>query len=257
LHALILHATIGSFVAMQISTLLRRGESHPTHCEDALIIEHLSSDLIAAAVFDGCSMGTDSHFAATLLGKLLKKSASLLRHTSHNLNQEEQRPQAISKILIRDLFNGLKTTRNELFLERNETLSTLIVAVYKPSSKALHITFVGDGAAIVNGKIADVDDDNKPDYLAYHLGEQFDDFYNGLQHLQSYEDVTDFSICTDGIWSFKNFEREPFSPSAPINLLGGTLANNLEVDSLERICRALEHSKHFAQDDLAMIRIQL
>ena len=53
-----------------ISTI---GQFHTNHNEDFLVTENINDDRILIAVMDGCSMGKESHFASTLIGKLLRK----------------------------------------------------------------------------------------------------------------------------------------------------------------------------------------
>jgi hypothetical protein len=49
---------------MKIYTTLQIGEHHTNHCEDYLIIEEVGKNKLLCAVMDGCTMGTDSYFAA-------------------------------------------------------------------------------------------------------------------------------------------------------------------------------------------------
>lgn len=61
---------------MKAYTLLRMGEHHTNHCEDYAVVEPLGPNRLLCAVMDGCTMGTDSYFAATLVGKVLRKIAA-------------------------------------------------------------------------------------------------------------------------------------------------------------------------------------
>ena len=49
------------------------GEFHTNHNEDSSSITEIGEDKIMIAVMDGCSMGKESHFASTLIAKLLRK----------------------------------------------------------------------------------------------------------------------------------------------------------------------------------------
>ena len=60
---------------MRIYQFTKTGDHHVNHCEDYTITETLGTDKILCAVMDGCTMGTDSYFASTLTGKLLRKIA--------------------------------------------------------------------------------------------------------------------------------------------------------------------------------------
>ena len=58
---------------MIIHTHSQIGQFHTNHNEDAYVTTQLSNDWYLLGVMDGCSMGTESHFASTLLVKLLRK----------------------------------------------------------------------------------------------------------------------------------------------------------------------------------------
>lgn len=53
--------------------LSKIGEFHTNHNEDSSTITEIGEDIILIAVLDGCTMGKESHFASTLLVKLLRK----------------------------------------------------------------------------------------------------------------------------------------------------------------------------------------
>jgi hypothetical protein len=59
----------------------------------------------------------------------------------------------------------------------------------------------------INGKITEFDRDNKPDYLAYHLHENFDHWYESLQQKISFDRMSDVSIATDGILTFSKIKK--------------------------------------------------
>lgn len=58
---------------MKIYSALQIGDYHLNNCEDYLLVHDIGTDKILCAVMDGCTMGTDSYFAATLTGKILRK----------------------------------------------------------------------------------------------------------------------------------------------------------------------------------------
>ena len=60
---------------MKFYELSHIGEFHVNHNEDFLVLEEAGSTRKLIAVMDGCSSGTDSYFASTLIGKLLRKIA--------------------------------------------------------------------------------------------------------------------------------------------------------------------------------------
>ncbi|MEL6697808.1 MAG: hypothetical protein AAFP89_16320 [Bacteroidota bacterium] len=54
---------------MQIHQTVRLGHFHPVYCEDALWTDEIQDEIYLAAVMDGCTMGKESHFAASLVVK--------------------------------------------------------------------------------------------------------------------------------------------------------------------------------------------
>ena len=60
---------------MKFYELSHIGEFHVNYNEDFMVSEEAGKSRKMIAVMDGCSSGTDSHFASTLIGKLLRKIA--------------------------------------------------------------------------------------------------------------------------------------------------------------------------------------
>ena len=60
---------------MQKYELTQIGSFHTNHNEDSLITHKIGNHKLLIAVMDGCSMGIESHFASTLIAKILKKLA--------------------------------------------------------------------------------------------------------------------------------------------------------------------------------------
>ena len=59
---------------MKIYQVLQIGDHHVNYCEDYTLVVEIGNNHFLAAVMDGCSMGKESYFAATLVGKILRKS---------------------------------------------------------------------------------------------------------------------------------------------------------------------------------------
>jgi hypothetical protein len=94
---------------MNICTTLKIGSHHTNHCEDYLLTAEIGKNKMLCAVMDGCSMGTDSYFAATLTGKLLRK---ICREISY---KEFLNGLIISvTILMKTLIPGMKIKNKEL-----------------------------------------------------------------------------------------------------------------------------------------------
>ena len=58
---------------MNIYSTIRIGDYHQNNCEDHLYINEYGKNMILCAVMDGCTTALESHFASTLVGKILKK----------------------------------------------------------------------------------------------------------------------------------------------------------------------------------------
>ncbi|HEY4287800.1 MAG TPA: protein phosphatase 2C domain-containing protein [Puia sp.] len=152
---------------------------------------------------DGCTMGTDRYFASALVGKLLKKIAKAKGYKElYGAEPEASNPEAYLKSILKDLFQELLAIKGQLILEQNEPLTTfLILLIDKKQGNGIALV-VGDGVVAVNGEITEFDQDNKPDYLGFHLHEDFDTWYaKQTQKIYIYT-VQDVSIATDGITFF-------------------------------------------------------
>ena len=57
---------------MNAYSVIRKGEDHPVFCEDFMSINN-SGRYFIGVVFDGCSSGSDSHFASSLFGKIFNQ----------------------------------------------------------------------------------------------------------------------------------------------------------------------------------------
>lgn len=187
---------------MKIYTSIQRGEFHENHCEDALISAKIGEKKVLMAVMDGCSMGTESHFASTLFAKILKKISQELFYKEFLQSEIVPLKKMIFNI-IKALYHELKSIKNQLSLETEELLSTLILSVYDEVTQEAEIIAIGDGLIVHNGKIIEYEQGDKPDYFAYHLKENFDVWYEGFTQKLSLKKIEDLSIMTDGIYTFK------------------------------------------------------
>lgn len=163
------------------------------------------------AVMDGCSSGTDSHFASGLVAKLLRKVA---RQT--NLRTFAERRQPTTAELLREttevLFTDLRRLNAELGLAYDELLTTLVLAIVDRQGPRAEVIVVGDGLVSCDGETIEYDQDNKPDYLGYHLQEDFADWWNVQTQRIVCEDFLDLSLATDGVLSFRPFSHDSYRP---------------------------------------------
>ena len=113
---------------MEKYQLSKIGEFHTNHNEDFLVINDIGNNKIMIAVMDGCTMGTESHFASLLIGKLLRKLSRDI-HYKEFIDKEDKSLKNILKELMRDLFVQLKQIKNQLNLETHELLSLSLIHI--------------------------------------------------------------------------------------------------------------------------------
>lgn len=244
---------------MKIYTTLQIGEFHTNYCEDFLVKEELTSNEILIAVLDGCTMGTESVFASILYGKILRKIAkNKFYEEFFSKQKQELNLQTKLKIILQELINETKEIKNKLGLETNELLSTLILGIIDTKNNNAELITIGDGLICIDGQLTEYEQNNTPDYLGYHLTENFEEFYKNQHQKLSISNFSDLSICTDGIFTFKNLENQNHqkSESEIINYL---LIDNQESEFdnfLDRKIRNLKKINHVVTDDLVIIRIK-
>lgn len=243
---------------MNIYSAIQIGEYHTNQCEDHLMIRKIGSDKIICAVMDGCSTALDSHFASVLIGKTLRKAAIEKGYK----DLYETPPESIDeelKDIMRSVFREVSLVKKQLMLDEKELLATLIILFYNIKEDKGIILSIGDGVICINGKITEYDRDNKPDYLAYHLHEDFDDWYSRQQQKVLFENQKDVSIATDGILTFTQVKKA--NTENEIDFIQYLMTDFTYHETEEMLNRKLKHlEQHYGvkpTDDLAMIRIIL
>jgi hypothetical protein len=195
---------------MKAYTLLRMGEHHTNHCEDYAVVEPLGPGKLLCAVMDGCTMGTDSYFAATLVGKVLRKIVIEKNYQSFYEKRGELSAAAEVKEILRALFTELKHLKGRLLLKDDELLSTLLLGVLHASTGAGQILVVGDGLVCIDGQLTEFQQDNRPDYLGYHLGEDFETWHAQQTQFINVPGCSDLSLSTDGIFTFAPYDKRSY-----------------------------------------------
>ena len=195
---------------MHIRSFLQKGEFHPVFCEDFLFHTQLRDEFYIATVMDGCSMGNDSHFASSLFAKVLKKVVKELGYQEFFGDLpafEEWSLEELGKYILEKSWEELRRIKSNLHLDQLELLSTLILAVVDTKRKQAWLIVLGDGFFAAEGKIREIDQDNRPDYLAYHLAEDFEEWYGKQNQQFNLEDIHELIIATDGIGSFEKLDK--------------------------------------------------
>lgn len=240
---------------MRIYHTLKIGEYHTNYCEDYLINCEIGDQRILCAVMDGCSAGTDSHLASMLTGKILRKISSGLSHKEF-ISKETPSLIQLMESVIRQLFSELHTIKNTLLLEREELLNTLVIGIIDAQKRCGEFICVGDGLICINGQYFEFEQNDQPDYLGYHLEEDFEKWMENQQQKISVDSINDFSLSTDGIFTFKKFDGGIYEPP-------GNIIDYLLVDNTGSATEMMLHKKVLdietewglkPSDDLAIIR---
>lgn len=243
---------------MKFYELSHIGEFHVNHNEDFLVAEETGKITKLIAVMDGCSSGTDSHFASTLIGKVLRKIAkqeAYLEYASQNQKGIEQLLEDISL----QLFEELSNLNRQLDLKSDEILSTLILGIIDTESKQAELIIVGDGLLHVNGENIEYENDNRPDYIGYHLNMDKTLWFQTKIIRKSVPQLIDLTIATDGIHTFKNFDGKNYESISEMELMAKFFENKDELDNSNKLKKTLIEikDKHglMPSDDLTMIRV--
>ncbi|MEM6723763.1 MAG: protein phosphatase 2C domain-containing protein [Bacteroidota bacterium] len=133
---------------------VQRGTFHTNYCEDFVIAQPIGTTRWLLAVMDGCTMGTESHFAATLKGKILRKLAKKRYYLSFMQQTESLLPELLDQV-IKALFLELRFLQQQLHLDKYELLSTLVMGILDVGTRQFSARVIGDGLLQVNGHFQD------------------------------------------------------------------------------------------------------
>jgi hypothetical protein len=244
---------------MKIFSLNKTGQLHETHTEDHFFVRKIEFDWVIGAVMDGCSSGKETYFVSTLYGKILQKACSMLLHFSRinpDFNMNKIDAAFIGTFLLNQVFVDLARVHKLLATELIEILSTLLLLVYDNKNKSAWINISGDGLFVHNGKVSEIDQDNVPDYMAYHLDISFDQWIQQFSKTYTFDDLSDVSISTDGITKFFSLSLKRPKPIDPVHYFLIDDSYNESVTMLEEKYRILKDEYGLIPyDDLGMIRI--
>ena len=246
------------FGCMKIYQLSQIGGFHVNHNEDAQTTAEIDENVLIIAVADGCSAGKESHFASTLLVKIIRKIAKEIGYRDF----VERRNKTIAEYLeevMRRLFQDFGDLKNRLHLETEEVLSTLLLGVIDKQKQAAEIIVISDGLVCCNENFYEFEQDDKPDYLGYHLTENFDDWFKCQSQKLSFTNIKDLSISTDGIFTFRNFDGEKYEDITEQETIIYLLLNQDFTDNEKMLHKkTAEIATDFGlkpSDDLSIIRI--
>lgn len=205
-----------------IQILNKRASTHPNWCEDNYFL-YEDERFIVGAVLDGCSTGINSHFASTAVKYAFERAMTDNRNLDQlsKINYQVSYSDFFSEI-IGDVKSNLTMIKMVLNLTEMNLLSTIVFFTFNKLNSELYVKFIGDGSVFVNGTRFDNDENNMPDYLAYHLENiSWSTFYKWSSDKPSilFTDVNSFAICTDGIDSFSNVHDRLKSKTIPVSFL--------------------------------------
>lgn len=206
---------------------------------------------------DGCTMGTDSYFVATLVGKLLRKITVERDYQAFYKTEPARNIDLYLKSILKDLFRELNITANQLMLDKRELLTTLILLLVDRKADEGAILAIGDGMVSVNGQVTAFDHDNKSDYIGFHLTEDFDTWYAKQQQKLLFNEVRDVSIATDGISLFARIKNSTEQGTIePVDFLLTDTTLTEKEDMLQLKLKRLEHQFGLKPgDDIAIVRL--
>lgn len=238
-------------------TTLQIGYFHTNYCEDFCVTTPISSHRQLIAVFDGCTMGKESAFASMLFGKTLRNIGRQFYYQDF-LTPSYTPLRVQLKEVVKQLFEKVKSAKNQLGLDTHELLSTVVLGIIDEKCNQAEIITIGDGLICHNGQVVTYDQEDRPDYLAYHLGENFEAWFQAQTQRNTLSHFNDLSICTDGIFSFRNL-KNPRKQKSEDEIIGFLLINDQLSEHnnfLERKMRVIQHQwEHKVTDDLAVVRV--
>jgi len=244
---------------MKLFALNKTGKLHETHTEDHLIIEQLAGNWVIASVMDGCSSGMESYFASTLYGKIIRKTCKKLPYLEKlntDLSMDKITGSTIGRFILNQVFDDLYKTQKLLNTRIEEMLSTLILLIYNSKSKDAWINMSGDGIIVVNQTVNEIDQNNIPDYMAYHQNISFDKWLDNFSQTLEYNNCRDLSISTDGVSKFRTTTEKRQQNIDPVHyLLVDTSSMEAENMLEEKYILLTRDHGLYPYDDLGIIRI--
>lgn len=248
---------VGESPNMKIYSALQIGHYHTNYCEDYLFIGSIGKDKLVCAVMDGCSTALDSYFIATMTGKLLRKITTEIGYQELYEQGLYSDTNYCLKSILKELFKELKFVKNQLMLDPKELLTTMILMVVDKKQKQGTVLTIGDGLISINGEVTEFDHDNTPDYIGFHLNEDFEAWFSQQKQIISFDTINDISIATDGILSFTQVKKTAITETA--DTLTFLLKDSVNKENEEMIGLKLKKLEHqyglLPTDDFAMIRL--
>jgi hypothetical protein len=146
-------------------------------------------------------------------------------------------------------------------LGRNELLSTINLGIVDIKEKTGDFIVVGDGLIYMNDLYFELDQDNQPDYIGYHLKEAFEDWWEDQDQLFSFENIEDITVSTDGIFTFSKFDNASYPEVENNEVIQYLLNDTSDIENERMFEKKLHHiEKEWGlkpTDDLGIVRLIL
>lgn len=251
---LILYINFNNLQIMRTEQLYIRGNMHEQHNEDALVSFEIDDCISISAVMDGCSGGTESHFASALLVKVINKALQLLMNSGSGepLDLCAYSSAELGEALLGLVYREIGEIKEHLHLETEEILSTLLLAVYHRDRDQLWINVSGDGIFGVNEHVTVIDQHNVPDFMGYHLGRlTFEQWRSVHTKTFEYSKVDRFFLATDGLEKI----RPPKNVELTRESIRDALMRPAHLSLEEHYLEFMYANSCLALDDIAVIRV--
>lgn len=155
-------------------------------CEDFFFTKE-NENFIWGAIFDGCSTGINSVWAA---------------HTLNYLFSDISIEYYLTNESILNVINKSNLILNTLNLTVNNLLSTCVLFKYDKINKIFKIRSFGDCYYYLNDLEFNIDQQNTPDYLGYYVMSNDEveiiEYFNKYP-IETYFNISKFIVCSDGI----------------------------------------------------------
>lgn len=144
-------------------------------------------------------------------------------------------------------------------MKSDEILSTLILGIIDLMDKSAELVIVGDGFIHVNGENIEYENDNKPDYIGYHLKMDKHLWYQTRTKKLTVNNLKNLTISTDGIYTFKNFDGQSYDQISQEQIMAKFFEYENDLDNLNKLKKTMIEIKNknglMPSDDLTMIRV--
>ena len=156
-------------------------------------------------VCDGCGSGRHTEFGSILTGQLV---VNALHDLSVSIN-DDQDCQWFAKVLQDRIVDSLKTITKEIFGNQlNNQNTTLLVNFFDEYLLSTFLFYLvkfdrviighcGDGIVIINDEIIEINQSNKPNYIAYKCLKDNSNFLTIKSY--SLNEINRLAIATDGL----------------------------------------------------------